>query len=261
MKGIYKITNKSNGKVYIGQSENLINRKRNHFYWLGRNEHHNQPLQKAYNKHGEESFVFEILEETDDLDNREIYFINEYGGINSYLNYNLKNPLTNEFSDYVKVKQSKTMTGKNNPNFGNKWTDEMKQKLSNSKKGVTLEERLGKEKADLVKEKMRQSQTGRVHPEEVKEKIRQHNIGEKNPAYGMGDRQRGEKNPMWGKESENRKPILQYTKDGILVKEYDFISQVHEDGFSIGNVSNCARKIKGYKSHKGFIWKYKEENQ
>lgn len=214
--------------------------------------------QKAYNKHGEESFVFEILEETDDLDNREIYFINEYGGINSYLNYNLKNPLTNEFSDYVKVKQSKTMTGENNPNFGNKWTDEMRQKLSNSKKGVTLEERLGKEKADLVKEKMRQSQTGRVHPEEVKEKIRQHNIGEKNPAYGMGDRQRGEKNPMFGKPAPNRKSILKLNENGEIVKEYEFLSQVKEDGFNPSNVMYCANGVKGYKKSKGFFWKWKE---
>lgn len=262
-KGIYIIKNKINEKVYIGQSKQLGQRYYGHLRSLKKGTHHNEILQKSFYKYGFDNFEFSILEEVLDenlLNEREKYWIDFYGGINSDNVYNLKDPLLNEHSDYVRNKLSKANSGINNPNYGNKWTEEMKQKLSNSRKGITLEERIGKEKADLAKEKMKQSQTGRVHPEEVKEKIRQHNIGEKNPAYGMGDRQRGEKNPMWGKESENRKPVLQYTKDGILIKEYDFISQVHEDGFSIGNVSNCARKIKGYKSHKGFIWKYKEEN-
>lgn len=40
-KGIYKITNLKNNKVYIGQSEKLNNREWCHFYWLDRGEHHN----------------------------------------------------------------------------------------------------------------------------------------------------------------------------------------------------------------------------
>jgi group I intron endonuclease len=332
MKGIYKITNVINGKVYIGQSQNLINRKNNHFYWLGRNEHHNEYLQKAYNKYGEENFIFEVLEESDDLYNRELHWVNEYGGVNSKLNYNLKNPLTNEFSDYVKIKQSKNMLGKNNPNYGNRWDEEKKKKLSEERKGKTLEERIGKEKAELAKQKMSKSQTGRKHPKEVKEKIRQANIGENNPAYGKGYRQLGEKNPMWGKHLSNeakdklrqfhlgkvvsdetrkkmsesaknrkkliseevkekirqanigennpaygkgyrqlgknnpmwgkpcstRKPIQCFTKEGVLVKEYDFISQVKEDGFNPSNVMYCARGVKKYKTSGGFIWKFKE---
>lgn len=69
-KGIYKITNLKNNKVYIGQSENLINREWSHFYWLDRNEHHNEHLQQSYNKHGRNNFKFEILEQTDMLDDR-----------------------------------------------------------------------------------------------------------------------------------------------------------------------------------------------
>lgn len=62
-KGIYKITNLKNNKVYIGQSENLNNREWNHFYWLDRGEHHNEHLQKSYNKYGKGNFIFETLEE------------------------------------------------------------------------------------------------------------------------------------------------------------------------------------------------------
>jgi group I intron endonuclease len=254
-KGIYKITNLKNNKVYIGQSENLNNREWNHFYWLGRGEHHNEHLQKSYNKYGRESFIFEVIEYTDDLDNRELHWINECGGVNSELNYNLKDPTSKEWSDYVRVKQSKKMLGENNPNFGNKWTDEQKEMLSKRRKGLTLEERIGVEKAKLAKQKMSKSQTGRKHPNDVKEKIRQANVGENNPAYGMGDRQRGDKNPMYGKPSSKRKPIQQFTKEGVFIKEYEFLSQVMDNGFNASNVCTVANGR--LKSTGGFIWRYK----
>jgi len=256
MKGIYKITNLINGRVYVGQSDNLTNRKQNHFYRLERNEHHNEHLQKSYNKYGKEKFIFEIIEETDDLDNREIFWVNEYGGINSNLNYNLKDPLSKQWSDYVRVEQSKKTLGENNPNFGNKWSEEQKKKLSEQKKGKTLEEQIGVGNAKLVKEKMSKSQKGRKHPEEVKEKIRQANVGKKNPAYGKGYRQIGEKNPMWGKPNKSRRPILQYTKEGEFIKEFEFLSQVKELGYTPSNVLYCANNK--FKTSYGFIWKWKE---
>jgi len=258
MKGIYKIINLINGKVYIGQSDRLNEREREHFYQLDKQEHHNEHLQKSYNKYGKDNFIFECIEQTEDLDNREVYWINEYGGINSELNYNLKDPLTMKWSDYVRVKQSKSMTGENNPNFGNNWTQEQKDEASKKRKGISLEDRIGKDKADLVKLKMGKSQSGRTHSEETITKLRKANEGEKNPAYGKGERQAGEKNPMWGKPCKTRTPIQQFTKDGILVKEYDYISQVKEDGFGPSNVMYCARGSKSYKTVGGFIWKFKE---
>lgn len=257
-KGIYKITNLKNNKVYIGQTENFVNREQNHFYWLDNGEHHNEHLQKSYNKYGKDNFIFEVIEETEDLDTRELYWINENGGINSKLNYNMKDPLSMQWSDYVRVKQSKNMLGENNPNYGNKWSEEKKEDLSKKRKGISLEERIGKEKADLAKQKMSKSQDGRKHSKETIEKIRNHNIGENNPAYGLGDRQRGENNPFYGKESPNRKPVQKYTKNGILIKEYDFITQVREDGFNPSNVLSCAMGRKNYKTAGGFVWEFKK---
>lgn len=41
MRGIYKITNTINGKVYIGKSENIRHRWKQHICELNKNEHGN----------------------------------------------------------------------------------------------------------------------------------------------------------------------------------------------------------------------------
>lgn len=76
MIGIYKYTNKNNGKVYIGRSVNITRRK-----W----EHLHNPSPYSYfdeviSTTGEENFLFEIIEECDvsQLQEREKYWINYY---------------------------------------------------------------------------------------------------------------------------------------------------------------------------------------
>ncbi len=59
--GIYKITNKLNGKCYIGSTKSLKRRQYNHFYLLKLGKHHSLYLQNSYNKHGKDNFEFEIL--------------------------------------------------------------------------------------------------------------------------------------------------------------------------------------------------------
>ena len=70
--GIYKITNKVNGKCYIGQSQDIATRFREHRYLLRQNKYGNNKIQNAWNKYGEENFTFEIIEECviDELDER-----------------------------------------------------------------------------------------------------------------------------------------------------------------------------------------------
>ena len=75
MKGIYGIRNIKNQRVYIGKSIHLEKRKRTHFSELRKGKHGNKPLQNAFNKYGEENFVFEILLRDDSLEDDELYHI------------------------------------------------------------------------------------------------------------------------------------------------------------------------------------------
>jgi hypothetical protein len=89
MSCIYKITNKINGKVYIGQTySSLENRWHTHKNaWKG--HRHCQALYDAFDKYGIDNFQIEEIEKCDitDLNDREIYWIEQY---NSYENgYNL----------------------------------------------------------------------------------------------------------------------------------------------------------------------------
>jgi len=63
MRGIYKITNKLNDRVYIGESLNVERRWDEHLHSLNCNNHHSYKLQNDYNKHGKGIFTFEVIEE------------------------------------------------------------------------------------------------------------------------------------------------------------------------------------------------------
>lgn len=79
MIGIYKIENKINSKCYVGQSIDIEHRWMIHKSTLNNNTHHNNYLQRAWNKYGEENFEFKILEicSEDELDEKEIEWIDK----------------------------------------------------------------------------------------------------------------------------------------------------------------------------------------
>ena len=83
---IYKFTNKINGKVYIGQTNNIEKRKRGHKSesFNPNANGYNLPFHCAIRKYGWENFDFEIIEEIADdfsyeyVNEREIYFIQKF---------------------------------------------------------------------------------------------------------------------------------------------------------------------------------------
>ena len=81
MGGIYCIRNIENNKMYIGSTHNFSERKYRDFHYLEIGKHHSIVLQRAYDKYGKESFVFEILKECSDEENllkTEQYFLDKY---------------------------------------------------------------------------------------------------------------------------------------------------------------------------------------
>ncbi len=85
MIGIYKITNKINGKVYIGQSIHIEKRWKEHIF----DNRKNSLIHLAIIKYGKENFSFEVIEECNqkELNQKEQYWIKKY---NSFENgYNL----------------------------------------------------------------------------------------------------------------------------------------------------------------------------
>ena len=71
----------------------------------------------------------------------------------------------------------------------------------------------------------------------------------------------GEKHPFYNKTSKNShlsKPIVQYSKDNVFIKEWPCAADVHRElGISNGNISMCCN---GKLPHtNGFIWRFKTD--
>lgn len=91
--GIYKITNLDNGKVYVGQTDDIERRWRQHVSDLNAGKHHNIYLQNSWNIHGQDRYEFSIIElcEKDELREKEIYWIDKlraYRGFEDSNGYN-----------------------------------------------------------------------------------------------------------------------------------------------------------------------------
>ena len=92
MKGIYKIVCLGNNKIYISKSIDIESRFKKHLSDLRLNKHHSIYLQNSYNKYGENSLVFDIVEECDDnisqeeLSLKEIKYIEEFNSFKDGFN-------------------------------------------------------------------------------------------------------------------------------------------------------------------------------
>jgi group I intron endonuclease len=131
-KGIYKITNVKTNKAYIGSTLNFRKRFSQHKNDLKAGRHGNTHLQSSFNKHGEASFVFEILEDchnltAEEIRGREQYYFDqivdwaEVYNIARVANHILPLP---PVTLATKEKFSKKYSGEGNPNFGKKHSEE-----------------------------------------------------------------------------------------------------------------------------------------
>lgn len=138
--GIYKITNKINGKIYIGQAINLWQRiTKGYLNTLPNNKNHNKHLQRAWNKYGGINFKIEIQEECnkDRLNEREQYWIDYYNSCDINYGYNIC-PEAGSNRGYKRSEESKEKmrkyTTENSRMRGNHHNEETKKLMSEIKK-------------------------------------------------------------------------------------------------------------------------------
>lgn len=100
------------------------------------------------------------------------------------------------------------------------------------------------------------------HINEIKSDNRLENLNlmtcKENINYGTGIERRVKKCSIILKNRKDlSKPVLQFTLEDILIKEYPSLMQVYRElGFSCGNIVNCCKGR--YKQAYGYKWKYKE---
>lgn len=142
---IYKITNKINGKYYIGQTIRKLEIRWYHHYTTKRGTY----ISAAIQKYGKENFSIEEIAQyknQKDLNNAEEYYINFYNCLVPY-GYNLQ-------------------LGGNGPGAMH---EETKQKISSA--NLYNSSRTGKKHSQDTKNKISRALMGHKHSEQTKSKI------------------------------------------------------------------------------------------
>lgn len=142
---IYRITCIANSKFYIGSTVNKAQRWARHRKGLRDGTHPNKHMAAAWAKHGEQAFVFEVLETVDDpaaLFAAEQKYLDEHAGKDYCFNWALYagapmrgkfGPATanygKEVSKEVRNKISASLAGENHPNWGKQLPESTRQKI------------------------------------------------------------------------------------------------------------------------------------
>ena len=257
MIGIYKIENLINHKVYIGQSISIASRLKQHKSDLKNNRHANSHLQSSWNKYGEENFIFEIIDlcTKEQLNEKEIYWIEYYGGKNNQLNFNQKDGgkfgSLNELSiEKIKLKtigkhRSPKTEFKKGEHHGNEF-----------KKGFVSPHRKKVYQYDLDGNFIKEFDS-------AKQAAQENNISSSLITMCCQQKIKTGGNYQWRFEKQNvnkvckkaRKKVYQYDLDGNFIKEWcGIVEIVQKMNANSSNISNCCRGIEH--SAYGYQWRY-----
>lgn len=166
---LYMIINVINGRFYIGSTLDYKRRFNEHKRALLARNHHSKYLQRAWDKYGDKSFKFVLLQtclKDEMLDMEQSLLDDRLPAYN--MNKKVDSRLGRKMSKEARLKMSVLKKGKSSPRKGVKLSEEARKKLSDSHK----------EQIPWHKGK-----TG-VYSAETRIKMGVHNIGR--PAWGNG---------------------------------------------------------------------------
>lgn len=161
--GIYGILNIVNDKLYLGSAVNLKRRWAQHVSDLKYNKHDNNYLQKSWNKHGQENFIFIVLEFclNVELTCKEQWWIDKLEVYNRDIGYNIRRDAKSNLG--LKYPDSHREKCRIN-NTGKKHSEETKAKMRKVKR------------SDEFKQNVSLNRRGKKPSNETIEKIRRSNI-------------------------------------------------------------------------------------
>jgi len=169
--GIYLIRNTHNGKVYVGRSVGVWKRWLSHRRSLREGTHKNPHLQAAWEKYGENTFVFEVVERVEDestLPLREGFHMNRLNACDRDHGYNsveMDEEAQVRFSEEHKAKISAALMGHS---------------VSEENRRAMSEALRGRPQGTEERERRAEAQRGQKHTEATKDKIRTNgNLGRK----------------------------------------------------------------------------------
>lgn len=220
----------------VGETTNYIKRISKHKSCLRGNKHENKYLQNAWNKYGEDSFSFEILEEwpVEYLKTMENWWCKMLDSHNPERGYNIK-PTNNNGKIFCSREVIELLRIKNT---GKKRSEQFCKKLAENKIG-------------------NQNWTGKKHKESSKEQCRIANIGQKRTEETKANISKAKKGKPTKAGILKQRKLLQYTIDNIFIKEHVSIVQAAASiNSKPSSLYTCMSK-KEYKC-KGYIWKYKD---
>ena len=176
---IYKITNKINNKIYIGQTiHTLLYRWNNHIRASNRGS--NIYFHKTIRKYGKENFIVEEIDQAEsknELNLLEIQYIKQYNSLapNGY-NTSTGGEGGNNFSNNPNIAIIKQHMSEGRKRYFANWTEEERKLFSEKQKQKALDPN-GIMQSQEYKEKMRIACTGKKLTKETIEKIRSANLG------------------------------------------------------------------------------------
>jgi len=201
---VYQIRNVLTGHVYIGSSNDTDRRwLLEHRGELRRGQHANIHLQRAWNRDGEDSFIFEILEECSELNliSREQYYLDTVRKTRQVYNMSLfvdtplrgrSGPLGTFYGRHHTEEHKRRMSEKLR---GRKFTDEHRQHMCESARGKKLSDEHKRKIGDSVRG-VKNGFFQKQHSDETKAKMKLRWTPERRLKARL--RVKGVNNPMAG---------------------------------------------------------------